>query len=1082
MLRAFAPVPVVDLSSKERISAIFATRGKLFLGFSTGAVKVFEDQFLETVQDDPTPTPTQQAQLIASIDNVSKKPIEQIGVLEEANVLVILSADYVFLYDLSTLKLQERLHRTKGAVVFATSSELEFSQPHAFLNAQNKPSRQQILANVSRLAIVVKRKLHCYEWQGVELIGSREISITDRPRSINFIKPDKVLCGSVVDYFIVNISSSTVSQAFAAGKPVGPIDGALAGVAANIGDIANSASRRNGLALATRLQSDNLILLVNEFSSVLLSPDTDSFVKRSNKPRIQFRDVPSRLAYSYPYILSLTANMKRLEIRSPSTFSLLQSINFPSLSFITEGNHPYVATARQVWKLRLFPFNGQIQTLVEKNHLEEAIKLLEVLDDTYISNRTETLRELKMKKAEELFAKGKFSRSMTIFCTVSAPPKRVLSLFPSQVSGIVHDEDNNVNNKDITTKPPDIKNDDTSKQKPADDNASLTDSLKENQQKQDLEVFNRFLRPSGNVQDNSSSPARSSTTGAETMSLTDSFANFLSFGKSSKGPSSEVDTSSIFSRPDDLQGKSLQKSVRCLLIYLIDARRKLARLLSVEAGQVTKEDFDLVNDDGTNIAAFGNDLTYEAEVVDTALLRSYMLVNPALVGPLVRLPNQCNANVVQEQLLQNNKYLDLIDFYFTKKLHEKSLKLLKRLGEENTVIEFSGPEPTVKYIKRLGQNDLELIFEYAQWPISCDEKYAEQIFMASTEESESLARNVVFAYLNSISRVLTIKYLEYVILVLKDPSPEFHNELAAAYLEYIKSNAHLYSNDDSNIQITLEKLIRLLHESKQYKPEKIIGLVPRDLSLFWEAKAILFSRMGEHRRALEIYVFSMKDYNKAQEYCMDVYDTDLPNSKSVFHTLLELYLKPYSFKKLGSTSGKLLPTTTTTTIQLSNSPQSIDASFSKDEFTPSDISTSPRIESFYDKPTMNLDAALDLLSNHGSRVSAIDALELLPDQIKMNVLGPFLESHIREAHATVERDRIYAALLKADLVRTQQALITLKSNSISISDTRVCPVCVKRIGNSVISVMPNKVVVHYGCAKAYKDKYYAKVGEALKEA
>ena len=41
-----------------------------------------------------------------------------------------------------------------------------------------------------------------------------------------------------------------------------------------------------------------------------------------------------------------------------------------------------------------------------------------------------------------------------------------------------------------------------------------------------------------------------------------------------------------------------------------------------------------------------------AELVDTTLFRAYMLCRPQLVGPLVRRPNRCIPNVVQEMLEQ----------------------------------------------------------------------------------------------------------------------------------------------------------------------------------------------------------------------------------------------------------------------------------------------------------------------------------------------------------------------------------------------------------------------------------------------
>lgn len=34
---------------------------------------------------------------------------------------------------------------------------------------------------------------------------------------------------------------------------------------------------------------------------------------------------------------------------------------------------------------------------------------------------------------------------------------------------------------------------------------------------------------------------------------------------------------------------------------------------------------------------------------------------------------------------------------------------------------------------------------------------------------------------------------------------------------------------------------------------------------FYEAQAIILSNMGQHKKALEIYVFKMQDYGKAEE-------------------------------------------------------------------------------------------------------------------------------------------------------------------------------------------------------------------------
>ncbi|KAK9466052.1 hypothetical protein V1512DRAFT_291950 [Lipomyces arxii] len=1072
MLRAFAPVPVVELGAKERIQAIFASNEKLYVGLLSGTLKVYSVPAAMGTAASPVLT---QAKLLKTIDKFTKKSIEQLAVLEGPKVLSVLSDGYVYLYDLDTFSLQERLHQTKGAFVMATSSTFDFVMPFLPMSSDGKslgtPSVADIQRSTSRLVVSAKRKLHCYEWQGTELVGSQEISVPERSRSLTFVKPEKLLCGLVTEYFMVDVAASSVSPVFAAGRPVGPLNGTLAGVATTFGDFTSESSasaRRAGCALATVLPSDNSVLLVNEFSSAFLSAETDTFM--DNKWPIKWHDVPMMLGYSYPYILCVSINCKKLEVRNPVTSTVLQSINFPTLGHLHDGKYPFVASSRQIWQLTMRPFEKQIQMLVEQDQLDEAISLVGILDDSLVADRAEMLRDLKMRKAEELYKMRKFQQAMAVFAEVSAPPERVLSLYPSVITGEHPQED--IAAEDVPATNGVTEENGTVAEKPISehdkleaDGASVSDAG-DAQQQRDVEFFNRFLRPNGTTKTTTSGGAMGKPV-IESGSLTETLANFLSFGKSTRTTTTATlsEAGSVLEYGgSELDDKALKKAVRCLLIYLIDARRKISRLSSVESGLISKQDLELVNDEKILPKLSGNDLTQEAAVVDTALLRCYMLINPQLVGPLVRLPNHCDKGVVRNQLLTYGKWNELVDFYYAKKLHRDALELLKEMGESRQVSELRGPEPIVQYLQKLGDDDIGLIFEFGEGPIKMNEQYGIDVFMANTPEAESLSRPAVVRFLGPISRSLTIKYLEHLVFDLGDLSPDFHNELALAYLEEIKTNMQAYDAEHELVQAEIKRFLRLLRESRQYKPEKILGLIPRESSLFLEARAILFSRIGEHKRALEIYVFSMKDYAKAQEYCMKVYDSDAPNGKSVFYTLLELYLRPPSIKVGGG--GEFVAGRMSGSRRSSNSSSMYN--FSTSPVLKQD--TSELMPPPATRPqAMNLEAALELLSSHGSRVSAVDALELLPANIKMTALGPFFEAHLRTTNATVSRDRLLAGLLKTELVQTQQTLIGLRSQNVVITDTRTCPVCVKRIGSSVISVFPNRTVVHYGCAKQYRD-------------
>lgn len=75
------------------------------------------------------------------------------------------------------------------------------------------------------------------------------------------------------------------------------------------------------------------------------------------------------------------------------------------------------------------------------------------------------------------------------------------------------------------------------------------------------------------------------------------------------------------------------------------------------------------------------ELEEAAELVDTTLFRAYMLCRPQLVGPLVRRPNRCIPNVVQEMLEQAH-----VSISFIYPLHPRSFRKQKLIVSRNIEI------------------------------------------------------------------------------------------------------------------------------------------------------------------------------------------------------------------------------------------------------------------------------------------------------------------------------------------------------------------------------------------------------------
>lgn len=75
---------------------------------------------------------------------------------------------------------------------------------------------------------------------------------------------------------------------------------------------------------------------------------------------------------------------------------------------------------------------------------------------------------------------------------------------------------------------------------------------------------------------------------------------------------------------------------------------------------------------------------------------------------------------------------------------------------------------------------------------------------------------------------------------------------------------------------------------------------------------------------------------------------------------------------------------------------------------------------------------------------------------------------MRYTNSVVNETRILAGLRKTELVASQASLLLGgdkggRNRRVVIGDERVCGVCHKRLGGSVVAVLPDNSVVHYGC-------------------
>ncbi|KAI9791854.1 MAG: Vacuolar morphogenesis protein 6 [Peltula sp. TS41687] len=1023
MLSAFAPQPLVELKQrdKSKIESILTYENKLLVGLNTGTLRVYRinedgatsEGDVETSSSSARPA---SAELLREIEKFSRRAIEQLAVIKEANILISLSDGYVSIHNLRSpdYELQEQLSKTKGTSVFAVTSNIF------------EDLSTGIPSIVSRLAVAVKRKVLFWSWQDTELSSSAtEVTLTAPARTLTWASGTKILCGLNSGYVLVDVQTQAISDILSPGS----LWASAAQDEARFGAIGAAGMGYVGMGswvpkpLATKL-TDGEMLLAKDVNTLFIDQDGKALDRR----QIQWSTAPEAISFSYPYLLALqTPSKGLLEVRNPRTQSLLQSISLPNASrlhmpqanvSLAHSGKFLVASARCIWRMTAENYESQIDQLLEKGQLDEAISVLDMLEDALLDDREARLREVKMQKAELLFRNRRYRVSLDLFTEVAAPPERVIRLYPSVVAGPLAQKDTRIE-----------------EQAQSEFKVPKIDGT--------LESGHSMRPDQSDVASQGKSKAKTETRSGTPVGRAEAVDN--------------SDTASILGRRSDsiheasiLEGKDLQVAIRELYAFLADTRRRLqnhlgtdgslkehVRTACAEQSGYTRSILKtfLVNPEDKADTDITQELRDTAKLVDTTLFRAYMVERPALAGSLFRIPNFCDPDVVNEKLLETGRYEDLVDFFHGKHLDRPALELLRRFGQARDVEDvppaLRGPRKTVSYLQNLPPKMIDLILEFAKWPLLEDPELGMDVFLADTENAENLPRERVLSFLQDVNPEFAVRYLEHLIEELNDMTPDFHQRLVGLYFEKLKAgDAHkrpgkwIFKNDFERRQ-WIDRMQQLLRSSNQYSTGKTFNLLPKDDPEFYEARAIVLSKMGNHKQALEIYVFKLKDQGKAEEYCNQVHlnqDTQVPatqsiptripeeSPKSIYQILLSLYLRPPS------------------------------------PYQP------------------DWDSALNILSKHGSRLPASSTLELMPPSFPIKDLESYFRSRLRTGTAAVNEARVLQGLCASENQR-YRAMVLLgddqpgsnaagRNRKVVISDERVCRVCHKRLGRSVISVFP----------------------------
>lgn len=476
-----------------------------------------------------------------------------------------------------------------------------------------------------------------------------------------------------------------------------------------------------------------------------------------------------------------------------------------------------------------------------------------------------------------------------------------------------------------------------------------------------------------------------------------------------------------------LSGAELEKALQALVHFLLEIRHKLSGNES-EAGTAAGGGKTETDNKYSTAASGVKSRNEKLQIIDTTLLKCYLQTNDSLVQPLLRMRDSYVSVMEGERVLRHaHKYPELVLLLQTRGQHQRALQLLLRHAKKPESPLF-GHHHTVSYLQHLGPQHVDLVFEYGGWVLKSHPDDGLKIFIGdktTSGEVEQLPRPKVLNFLKKTEKSLVVPYLEHVIEEWKDCTPLLHNELIHQYREVVTAPVPVcdpttLEEEKNKRKMIRDKLLNFLNQSEHYTAATLLVHFPYD-SLH-EERAVLLGCLGQHHQALAIYIHTLGDTDAALNYCRKHYSSSGSGSE-VYLTLLKLLVTPTDAR---SSSG------------------------------------SPMKQHLKKPPDVK--TVLDLLQNYLQCIDLGQALKVLPDDVRLNLLKPFIQASFNLATTACREQQITRGLTQSLKLQTNEELASRQREKIVLSEYTYCAVCSKRFTKqSAFAWCPNGDVVHFSC-------------------
>ncbi|CRK91919.1 CLUMA_CG005538, isoform A [Clunio marinus] len=396
-----------------QIESIAGYKNIVFLGTRQGHLLQYSFQ--------PASDGRMELQLLQYDKNFSKKPILQLQVLEDYNLLFSLSDNVISVNDISrhNFPLIHLATKTKGANAFA-------------MDIQRTQSLTDQISLVVRVCVAVKRKLQFWYWKRDELLEfAPDIELNDIPKVLGWTG-NFICVGYKTEYVLFDISNEKRKKT----------------------DLFPTSSSRTIDPCMTLIDNekyfgvvkDEYLITIPSYSedvkSSKMKPDSGISVldPKTNKacPTVAWSEPPQMLVWDEPYILGLVTDAVEVRVLDTSGLekdNLIQVIpDLQKARFLISGKSNqngliFAASISHLWCIEAIDIATQRQNLLQDKKWFLALQLTAMSDESAEDKHSMT-HEIQTLYAYDLFINKQFREAMLEFSKLKTDPTNVINLFP----------------------------------------------------------------------------------------------------------------------------------------------------------------------------------------------------------------------------------------------------------------------------------------------------------------------------------------------------------------------------------------------------------------------------------------------------------------------------------------------------------------------------------------------------------------------------------------------------------------------------------------------------------------------------